>query len=495
MKPTFSLLRCALLVTMLLFVSAAAARAQDPLDTGHLNPSSIFSSNMVLQRRMAVPIWGWAPSASTVTVLFNGQKKSVAADEKGVWRVNLEPMEAGGPFALTMECSAGKAGRPRSLKFDNVMVGEVWFCSGQSNMEHQLSWSDPTATDPGGMGAVTNRAAEIAAANYPRIRMFNHYVQPSATPVKHTAGSWKVCTPTNAPDFRAIPYFFGRKLHLELDVPIGLVSGVYGGSPIAQWLSREALDSDPDLRKLPGSSLFNAYVHPVIPYAVRGFLWCQGEADSKANGALYRKEIRALIQDVRGKWGRPDLSFYIVQLAFKPGYGGDWPVVQEAQRMALELPHTGLAVAMDVGDARQIHYPNKQDPGLRLAMWALAKNFGKDVVYSGPLYDRIQVEGRQIRIHFREVGKGLKAKGGGALARFQIAGSDRVFKPASAVIDKDTVVVSSPEVPAPVAVRYAFTDDPTGANLFNIANTPKSGHATHPHPAELPAAPFRTDAW
>ncbi len=474
---------------------ASAAHSQDPEDIGYLNPSCIFSSGMVLQRQMAVPIWGFAPPASTVTVQFNRQEKSTTVDAQGNWKLNLDSMEAGGPQSLTISCTAGNQGYPRTLKYDNVLIGEVWFCSGQSNMEHQLSWSDPTPTDPGGMGAIRNREAEIAAADYPQIRTFNHYVQPSGTPVRYTSGTWQSCTPANAGQFRAIPYFFGRKLHLELKVPIGLITGVYGGSGIELWLSREALDSDPELSKLSGSTLFNAYIHPVIPYSIRGFLWCQGEANSKVNGILYRKEIKALIQDVREKWGRPDLSFFLVQLAYKPGYGGDWPLVQEAQRMALELPHTGLAVTMDVGDAVQIHYPNKQDPGLRLAMWALARNFGKEVVCSGPLYDRMEVEGKHIRVHFREVGKGLKVRGEGGLNHFQIAGKDRVFKPASAVIDKNTVLVSSPEVPEPVAVRYAFTDNPAGCNLFNIANPPKTGTPIHHHPVELPAAPFRSDDW
>jgi len=460
-----------------------------------LNPVTLFSHHMVLQREMSVPVWGFAPPASTVTVQFNGQEKSTKTNAQGSWRLNLDAMKAGGPYVLTISCSDGKAGYPRSLKYEDVLVGEVWYAAGQSNMEHQLAWTDPTASDPGGMGAVTNREAEIAAADYPQIRTFNHYVQPSGTPVKYTNGSWRICTPANAPHFRAIPYFFGRKLHLELNVPIGLITGAYGGSAIEQWLSREAFDSDPELSKLSGSSLYNGFVHPIIPYGMRGFLWCQGEANSKSNGIQYRKLLQAMILDSRRRWERPDLSFYVVQLAYKPGYGGDWPLVQEAQQMALKLPHTGMAVTVDVGDPVQIHYPNKQDPALRLAMWALAKNFSKDVIYSGPLYDRMQVEGKTIRVHFKEVGNGLKVRGAGGLTHFLIAGKDRVFKPATAVIEKNTVLVSSPEVPEPVAVRYAFTDNPAGCNLFNIAHPPKSGKGPQHHPVEYPAAPFRTDDW
>ena len=623
----------------------------------------LFSNNMVLQQKKEIPIWGTADTGGKVIVEIAGQSKSTTANSAGRWRVNLDPLSAGGPYQLTI---AGKD----TFTIDNVMVGEVWICSGQSNMEMALS----------GWGKINNYKEEIANADYPNIRLFQ---------VKHTISSvpidtincpgWEVCSPSTIPVFSAVAYFFGRKLHKELGIPVGLIHTSWGGTPAESWTSAEALKKMPDFRvevetieasrgvqqktmeeyqtemklwdekikagdagfkngqpiwndpalklsgwqimkiptrwenaghpyldgimwfrkeinipasmtgsdlmlhlgpindiditwfngvkvgslsdasmprnyKIPKSIvkvgknviavnvqdigysggiwgkadqlfiensagrkiplagdwlykigfdtkvlgkkpqspedpnrptvLFNAMLHPLIPYAIRGAIWYQGESNA-GRAYQYQTLFPTMIKDWRAHWGQGDFPFLFVQLAnFKPlqtePQEDDWAELREAQLMTLSLPNTGMASAIDIGDADDIHPKNKQEVGRRLALNALHLAYGKNIVYSGPIYKSMKIEGNKIRLYFDHIGEGLEAKNDKVLKGFTIAGDDKHFFWADAEIEGETIVVSRSGLDKPVAVRYAWAANPVG-NLYN-----KDG---------LPASPFRTDSW
>ena len=456
--------------------------------------ASIFSNSMVLQRELPVPVWGWADPGEKVTVAFGDQSKSATAAKDGAWQVKLDALKAnakGQSLSVTGN---------NSIKLSDVLVGEVWICSGQSNMEWPLS-------------RALNPKEEIAAANHPLIRLFNvpgHTVSPVA---KDTCpGNWTACSSATAPGFSAVGYFFGRRLQKELNVPVGLVGSNWGGTRIEPWTSPAGFHSVPELKaitdkvdaydaktKVSGSSpsaIYNSMVHPLAPFSMRGAIWYQGESNGSEGESYYHK-TQALVNGWR-KLFNPDLAFYWVQLAdFRqpnedPAGGDGWAKLREAQRKALNIKHTGMAVIIDIGQANDIHPKNKQDVGSRLAQWALNQTYGKDIVASGPLYKSSKVEGGSIRLSFDNVGRGLmvgKKEGlmptaevkDGKLARFSIAGADKKWHWADATIDGENVVVESSEVAKPVAVRYGFTTNPAGANLYN-----KEG---------IPASPFRTDSW
>ncbi len=369
------------------------------------------------------------------------------------------------------------------IVFANVLVGEVWVCSGQSNMAFGLSQAD-------------NAEAELTAADYPSIRLFTVKRSTSARRLKDISGEWYSCTSKSAASFSAVAYFFGRELHNTLNVPIGLIHSSWGGSTAEAWMSLATLRTDPGFEPIVRrwysakepihhhpANLYNAMIAPLMPYAIRGAIWYQGESNA-GRAYQYRTLFPALICDWRGAWRQGDFPFYYVQLAnFRqrkdsPGESA-WAELCEAQLMTLNLPNTGMAVINDIGAANNIHPTNKQDVGHRLALNALAKTYGRDVPYSGPVYDSMTVEDSAIRLHFKHTDGGLIAKGG-ELESFAIAGEDRNFVWANAVIDGETVVVSSPAVPDPVAVRYAWADNPQ-ATLYNDAG--------------LPASLFRTDNW
>lgn len=461
---------------------------------------SLFGNRMVLQQEMAVPVWGWADPGEKVTVSFGSQNKSVETDQSGRWQVKLDPLKANSNGQkLTVEGT-------NTILITDVLVGEVWICSGQSNMEWSVSRS-------------LNSKEEIAAAKYPKIRLFNvpgHIT--AARPQEKVPGAWEPCNPDMIPGFSAVGYFFGRKLHDELRVPIGLVGSNWGGTRIEPWTSLAGFQSVPELKEIARSvstreskakeqevavkrtdpsAIFNAMVHPLAPFAMRGAIWYQGESNGNEGESYYHKK-RALVNGWRELFN-PDLGFYWVQLANwktpneDPAGGDGWARIREAQRKALSIPHTGMAVTIDIGEANDIHPRNKQDVGRRLARYALHQTYGKeDVVPSGPLYKSHKVEGDSIRVTFDHVGGGLivGAKNGleptkevknGKLQRFAIAGADKKWHWADAKIDGDCVVLSSPEVSKPVAVRYAYSMNPAGANLYNEAG--------------MPASPFRTDDW
>jgi len=457
--------------------------------------ASIFGSSMVLQRDLPVPVWGSADDGEKVTVAFGGQTRTAQADENGRWQVKLGALEAnaeGQPLTVT-----GK----NTIQLEDVLVGEVWICSGQSNMEWSLSRS-------------LNPKEEVAAANHPDLRLFNVPGHTTAPVPRDTCrGSWQVCQPGTARGFSAVGYFFGRRLLRELKVPIGLVGSNWGGTRIEPWTTLAGFRSVPELKKIADkvaaykedtkvgggspSAIYNAMVHPLAPFAMRGAIWYQGESNGNEGESYYHK-TRALVEGWRQLFN-PELAFYWVQLAdFRkpnddPAGGNGWAKLREAQRKALSIEHTGMAVIIDIGQANDIHPRNKQDVGWRLCQWALHQTYGrKDIVPSGPLYRSHRIESGAIRLSFDHVGGGLivgkkdgleptRAVEDAKLGRFAVAGADRKWHWAEAVIDGGDVLVKSAEVPSPVAVRYAYSMNPAGANLYN-----KEG---------LPASPFRTDDW
>jgi sialate O-acetylesterase len=443
---------------------------------------AVIGENMVLQRGQPAPIWGWADPGEQVSVTVAGQTVPTRAGKDGKWKVTLPKLDVGGPLQMTVKGSAGAA-----IVLRNVLVGEVWVCSGQSNMTMPVI-------------QVKNGRSEIAAASYPKIRLFKVPTRKSAEPQADCVAEWKECNPAAVSGFSAAAYFFGRQLHKELDVPVGLIDCDWGGSWAEWWASRKTLESNPVLKLLAGqtdsSSLYNGMLVPLIPYAIRGVIWYQGEANIQ-RAYQYRTLFPAIIANWRADWGQGDFPFGFVQIA-PFSYSGAWghdpsccPELWEAQLMTLKsVPNTGMAVTVDLADPdlihpkgqdyRGIHPTKKQEVGRRLALWALAKVYGRDLVYSGPIYASMKVQGRGIRLRFEHVGGGLIASDGKPLVEFTIAGEDRKFVPAVAAIDGNSVVVRSESVAQPVAVRHAWRDDA----LPNLAN--KEG---------LPASPFRTDSW
>ncbi|HEY3412326.1 MAG TPA: sialate O-acetylesterase [Armatimonadota bacterium] len=451
--------------------------------------SPMFGSHMVLQRGIKAPVWGWAAPGTTVTVAIAGKSADAVAGADGRWLARIGPLKAGGPHTLTVN-------GPKSVTLDDVLVGDVWVASGQSNMEMTVAES-------------RDAAKEIAAANYPRLRLYKVNRCVALEPQDIPVGHWDECAPSTVSAFSAIAYYFGREVHTRTDIPIGLVETCWGGTVAEAWTSAEALAQIPDFapalaknrmlkRQLSSNPksvdlsdqpnlatvLFNGMVAPVIPFGIKGAIWYQGSSNA-ARAYQYRTLLPTMINDWRARWGVGDFPFYIGQLynymAQKPEPGDDeWAELREAQSMtAKALPHSGIAVAIDIGETETIHPLNKQDLGRRLALNALAKDYGKKVEYSGPDYQSMKVESGKIRLTFTHIGGGLVAKGG-KLTGFAIAGVDRKFVWADVVIDGESVVVSSSGVPEPVAVRYAWASNPV-CNLYN-----KGG---------LPASPFRTDDW
>ena len=535
--------------------------------------ASVLGENMVLQQGMKAPVWGTADAGEQVTVTLCGQTAEATADANGKWQATLAPLKAGGPFEMTVK---GK----NTITLKNVLVGEVWVCSGQSNMAMTLN-------------RCTNPKEEAAAATFPKIRLFTVSRKTSAKPLDAVGGKWVACSPTTAPGFSGVGYFFGRKLHQELKVPIGLINTSWGGTPAEAWTSMPSLKATPELKPLldrwataledypaalqkykdgplkvwqdkvkaadaalkaaqaalkeantpaekqartaalnkakavrgrlrrqprppqgPESphcpaSLYNGMIAPLLPMAVKGAIWYQGESNA-GRAYQYRTLFPTMIQDWRKSWGH-SLSFYWVQLAnyknveAEPKDAG-WPELREAQTMTLALPNTGEAAIIDIGEARDIHPKNKQDVGLRLALNALAKDYGQKIAHASPMLDSMKVEGAKVRVKLKNVVGGLVAKpftdpvtpSGPTLEKrfgvdvaplrpktqvlgFAVAGEDKKFVWADeATIDGDSVVVSAKAVAKPVAVRYAWENNPV-CNLYSKAG--------------LPACPFRSDDW
>jgi sialate O-acetylesterase len=441
--------------------------------------AGLFVDNAVLQRDQPIPIWGTATANEEVSIALAGQTAKTKAREDGRWKVIMPKLEAGGPHSLVVECK-------NRVEIKNLLVGEVWLCSGQSNM----AWTVSRAKNP---------QSEIAAADFPKIRMFTVPRGGASEARTDVKGDWQVCSPKTVGRFSATAYYFGRKLHQELNVPVGLINSSVGGTPIEFWTSRAAQEkmfADKKVKVIKPSvttagknagQLYNAMIAPLAPYAIRGAIWYQGERNTKqGDSRLYRFQLPAMIGNWREIWGQGDFPFLWVQLPnfmgqqTKPTETSGWVLVREGMLKSLSTNNTGMAVTVDVGEARDIHPKNKQDVGLRLALWALAKSYGKELVHRGPLVKSQKIEGGKFVIEFDAAGSQLATAGDQPLKSFALAGEDKNFVWAQAKIDGNTVVVSSPQITKPVAVRYSWAANPIG-NLTN-----KEG---------LPASPFRTDNW
>ena len=454
-------------LTLLVLLAAAFPLAA----RGDVKLPKVFGDSMVLQQKAQAAVWGWADKGEEVTVTLGETKASATAGDNGKWSLKLATPAAGGPFELKIK---GK----NEITLKDVYVGEVWICSGQSNAE----WTVAVSTSPD---------LERELAKHPKIRMIKVAHNPSEKPVEDISGQWQVCSPSTASNFSAIGYFFARHLQSELDVPVGIISTNWGGTICEAWTSNEKLKTDPDFAPIlqrsekfqPGnpnqaSVLFNGMINPIVPYGIRGAIWYQGESNV-SRAVQYRKLFPAMITDWRERFGQGDLPFIFVQLA-PYRYGNNLlPEQWESQFKTLSLKNTGMCVTTDIATVGDIHPPNKQDVGRRLALWALANTYEKtSLPFSGPLYDSMAVEGNKVRIKFKH-GGGLHARGNkGLLTHFTVAGEDQKFVDAKATVDGETVVVESEQVAKPAAVRFAW-NELAEPNLFNGTR--------------LPASPFRTD--
>jgi sialate O-acetylesterase len=446
----------------------------------------IIGSNMVLQRNQECRIWGWADPGEKVSLEFNEVKKITRAHADGTWNVTLPAMKAGGPYKMVIE------GAKDLIELDGILVGDVWICSGQSNMVWPVERLPSVEED-------------TADAQYSGMRLFTVPRTPQNRPADDIpSGEWMECTPANVLSFSSVGFFFGKEIHNDLRIPVGLVSTNWGGTNVETWTSGESIrqvdgfaervDALPSLDTATGelhpnrhpSLLFNGMVHPLLNYRVTGVIWYQGESNAR-RAFQYRQLFPLMIEDWRKQWEFPDMPFLFVQLANfrapkeEPGES-DWAELREAQCMALELPATGMAVAIDIGEADDIHPRNKQDVGKRLALSALKIAYGKELVHSGPVFREMAVEGQKVILHFDHSGSGLMVKDPyGYLKGFTVAGPDRIFYWARAELKDDKVIVYADKVNDPVAVRYGWADNPHDVNLYNLEG--------------LPASPFRTDDW
>lgn len=470
--------RAVITVLMLLFGWLAHAQVTLP---------KILGNGMVLQRNKPVPVWGMAAAGEKVTVSFSGQTKTAVADASGKWMVSLNPMAASAvPATLTVAGS-------NTIKLENILVGEVWLCSGQSNMTYEMRKNSKVKKPD--TSTVNSPVDELKRAHNPQIRIFLTTQKNLRKPDSTHAG-WSVAQDSALSAFSAAGYFFAKNLNHDLKVPVGIICSAISGSRIEPWASAEAFDAIPYFKqnniKIDGDpgKFYTTMIQPIAPFALKGFLWYQGEsAVYLAETIGYTYKMEALINQWRKLWKDKTLPFYYVQVA--PFYYSHEkgqvpfteltePELREAQTMALKIPHTGMIVTTDLNDdVKNLHPPFKWEVGRRLELQALANAYGrKDIVYSGPMYQSMQVSGNKIILHFNFVGKGLESHDGKPLNYFTIAGNDKNFVDATAQIKGNTVVVSAPSIKKPVAVRFAWTEA-AQPNFFN-----KNG---------LPAVPFRTD--
>jgi sialate O-acetylesterase len=505
---------------MILMISVSAELRAE------IKPASVFNDHMVLQRDMKVPVWGKASPGEEIIIEFAGQRQSAKAEKDGKWRIELEPMPANAtPQTLSISSGNSKSAI-QNLKFEDVLVGEVWLCSGQSNMDFPVSNNG---------SSVTNAKEEIANANYPQIRLLKIPRGNSKEPLDSFKANWEECSPQTVGPISGVAYFFGRELFQKLNVPVGLINPSYGGTPVEAWMSAETMKSNPAcaptaarlektiaewpviMEKYKADSdtwtkeeaeakaagekfskpkprqpvganhpyapvgVYNSMLHPLIPYGLRGVIWYQGEGNSR-RAEEYHGLFTALIEQWRKEWNQGDFPFYYVQLANFKGtddHPDDWAWLREAQTQTLSTPNTGMAISIDLGDPNELHPRNKQDVGKRLALIALNKTYGQSSLeFTGPVYTGSKSEGTALRLSFDHA-TGLTSQKT-PLTGFEVAGEDKKFVPASAVIEDETILVSSPQVTSPAAVRYAWTNAPE-ACLYNAAG--------------LPAIPFRTDSW
>lgn len=487
--------------------------------------AGLFVDHMVVQRDRPIPVWGWAAPGESVVARLAGQQKTATADEKGRWWLEFAALPAGGPHTLEIESG-------EKVTVSDVWVGEVWVCSGQSNMAFEFN-------------QVLDAKKETAEANFPQLRMWHMRHRITLEPQERCqslSGQWVVSSPASVASFSAVGYFFARELHRKLGLPIGMIHTSWGATSAAQWTSEEAIAAEPKLKvvldqkrkfvddyihaimrlvpelqtwktesekaiaegrplqmppfqqqQLPAdpinlythlpTGVYNAMLHPITPYSIRGVIWYQGEADN-SQAELYRTAFPTLIRDWRQRFRNPDLPFLYVQISTcneQRGERSTWAELREAQAACLDVPHTAMAVTVDLADADGNAHPrNKQDVGRRLALAARARVYGEKLVYQGPAYQRFQIENGKIRVFFDHVHGGLMTRNGDPPRGFDLAGEDKKFVPASAHIDGDTVILWSDQLAQPVAARYAWADFP----LCTLSN--REG---------LPAVPFRTHPW
>ncbi len=498
-------------VFIAVFLAAATCSADVKLP-------SLLSDHMVLQRDEPVPIWGWAEPGEKVVVAIAGQTHETETNGEGQWRIDLTPLSVGDPLTLVVE------GNNR-LERTDILVGEVWVCSGQSNM----GWPVVRSKDA---------QLELLTANHPQLRLLTVTPSGSQTPQEDFKGSWQVCTPKTAANFSAVGYFFGLQLQRTLNVPVGLIDNAWGGSSCEAWVRRDLLETEPiygplmerwkkteakfesgkllteyqealakweqarEDGKHPGkkpllpeasmkgkhrpANLYNARVLPLVPYAFRGVIWYQGESNA-SRAYQYREMFPLMIQNWRDTWGQGDFPFYWVQLAdykkekSEPGNSA-WAELREAQTMTRDrLKNTGEAVTIDLGEGNDIHPVNKLDVGLRLARWALARDYGLEIPCESPRFESLTQADGKITVTFRSCGNGLHVYDHTDIRGFAVAGKDKKWVRAKAkIVAANQVEVGSKSVAVPVAVRYAWADNP----VCNLVSKDR-----------LPVTPFRSDDW
>ncbi len=515
------------------FVSSACLGSNSNAD---VKLAGVFTDHMVLQRDSNVAVWGWAEPGEEISIKLGAESVSTKTNSAGKFMAKIRTSDKPGPHALII---AGK----NQIVLKDVLFGEVWLCSGQSNMGMKVSGAQ-------------NFEAEKATANFPNIRMYQVAAHATPEPQSDCSGKWVVCAPETVGGFSATAYFFGRNLNQTLDVPVGLINTSWGGTDVAAWTSlpaQKAVEAivpklkiydatissyDPELAakryeksvaawetkrdkakqqggKIPRkpkapidprvnqnrpANLFNGMVQPLIPYTIQGAIWYQGERNSHsiADGVLYEAQLKTLINDWRSRWKQGDFQFITVQLPnFRtpqenPVETNGWVMVRSSELKSLRLPNTGIAITTDIGMEGNIHPINKQEVGRRLALWALGTTYDKeDLTYSGPLFSSLQYKSSRVTpkgemkvgsasVSFLHTGEGLSARDGGEIKGFAVAGEDGVFHHARATTDGFSVTLTSDQVADPVAVRYGWAQNPN-CNLVNSAG--------------LPASPFRTDSY
>jgi len=488
------------LILAVLFLSAGVPDA-----SAELRVAGIFSDRMVLQRDQPIQVWGWAKAGNKVTVILVDQTETAIANENGEWSVTLKPSEADS-HCRQLRVESGE----QTIKFNDVLVGDVWHASGQSNM----------AMNVGAMAKELKAAAkDIAAAELPTLRFcrINEPESPQPLDDLRQRATWTVCDPTTVSQFSGVAFYFARRLDTELNVPIGVIDTSRGGTPIEPFIPRKAFDSHPTLKQelelgdredldaiwklhggvrardanwLPGR-LFHSGLAPISRFAVRGAIWYQGESNSgvQKDPRDYQHKMRALINGWRQAFGNEKLPVYFVQLPGS-GAGDGWPYLREQQRLAADLPHTGMVVTVDL-DGAGIHPLNKIDVGERLARWALAKDYGRSIAFGGPMFERQEIHGDRVVIHFSHAESGLmvadkdglaeaRKTPGDELAYFEVVDKSGKWHAATAEINGKTVVVSCKDVSSPIAVRYAYAINPENCNLYNRDGLPASPFCSRP---------------
>ncbi|OOV17470.1 sialate O-acetylesterase [Flavobacterium sp. LM4] len=482
--------------------------------TAQVKLPALVSENMVLQQNAKVNLWGWASPNEKINIQLGWQNSSIEtiANSTGNWKVTVEtPQGSEKEYSIIINAS-------NKITLNNILIGEVWICSGQSNMYFPVGKEEGTWKT-----GVKNYEEEIVKSNYPNIRLFTVLTNASAKPLDDVTGRWESCSPETIKTFSAVAYFYGRELYQKLKIPIGLISTSWGGTKAEAWTSQNVLEENPDfltileedaknekgyqeklemyylnlrnekqannnaskteLKKPKKEAnktsyvLYNAMLHPLINYTMKGVIWYQGESNS-GKAKLYQTLFPAMVKSWRDDWKQGDFPFYYVQIT---PHKGQTPEIREAQLLSLQkISNSGMAVTTDVGDTNNIHPIDKQTVGHRLALIALAKTYNEDkLVYSGPIYNHMKIKKDKIQLFFDYADSGFK-KTTGDLKEFEIAGDDKTYYPAVAKIDGKTIIVSSEKVKNPKAVRFAWKALPD-PNLFNAEN--------------LPASPFRTDNW